>query len=338
MLNSWLDFLVDPVARRPLRRIGGELVADNGVVYPIVDGIPVLLRKDAAHTLDWSFHTDALVRRVRDGEVIDVVSAAVPSVQEREQVEREIAMGLDPAEAVIRRYIWYTSGNAYRDRPLSCPIPIPRFPQSGDGDLLLDIGCNWGRWTIAASRAGFRVIGIDPMLDLLLTAKRFSARQGIDATFVCADTRFLPFVDHMFDRAFSYGVLQHFSDEDCETALREVGRTLKPNGASLVQMAHSIGARSLWVQAGRGFRKPPLFDVRYRSLSKMFRMFTDSIGPTSVSIDCFFGLGLQASDIAYMGRFAQAATIASEALKRAARFVPLHLCADSVFMHSARPA
>jgi hypothetical protein len=67
-------------------------------------------------------------------------------------------------------------------------------------------------------------------------------------------------------------------------------------------------------------------------------MFTDSIGPTSVSIDCFFGLGLQASDIAYMGPIAKAATIASEALKRAARLVPLHLCADSVFMHSARTA
>ena len=43
-------FLVDPLEREPLSFAGDCLVARNGANYPIVDGIPVLLRVDLPPT------------------------------------------------------------------------------------------------------------------------------------------------------------------------------------------------------------------------------------------------------------------------------------------------
>jgi SAM-dependent methyltransferase/uncharacterized protein YbaR (Trm112 family) len=330
MHDSWHGGLVDPVFRRPLRHVDDMLIADDGTAYPVVDGIPVLLRADLTPTHRGVRRTFELARACPD-----IVTAANLTEPEKQTVRSDIAAGGDPAKAVIRRYLRRTNGNGYRDLAPGEDIPIPCFPITSDGALLLDIGCGWGRWSIAAAHAGFRVIGIDPMLGLLMAAKRYAAQQGIEATYICADARALPFANRMFDQAFSYSVLQHCSDADCTEALREIARTLKPDGASLIQMANRAGIRSLWGQALRGFREPTRFEVRYRALSAMQRMFTEAIGPTVVNIDCFFGLGLQGSDVSHMRPLAQLATRASELLKRAARIVPaLRGGADSVFMAS----
>ena len=175
------------------------------------------------------------------------------------------------------------------------------------------------------------------MLGPLMAAKRFAAKQGVDVDYICGDARCLPFADGAFDRAFSYSTLQHFSDQDCALTLGEIARVLGSEGSSTVQMAHWAGVRSLWHQARRGFREPARFEVRYRSLPQMMAMFAAAIGPTTVSIDCFFGLGLQASDTRHMWPLARLATATSEQFKRMAKAVPaLRSGADSVFLHSAK--
>ena len=69
----------------------------------------------------------------------------------------------------------------------------------------------------------------------------------------------------------------------------------------------------------------------------MMAMFTAAIGPTTISIDCFFGLGLQASDARHMRPLARLATATSEQLKCMAKTIPaLRWGADSVFLHSAK--
>ena len=50
-MKDWLrDCLVDPLEREPLILCGGLFVARNGANYPIVEGIPVLLRVDLPPT------------------------------------------------------------------------------------------------------------------------------------------------------------------------------------------------------------------------------------------------------------------------------------------------
>jgi SAM-dependent methyltransferase/uncharacterized protein YbaR (Trm112 family) len=335
--STWLSLLVDPIDRQPLHFYDRELIAANGIRYPIIEGVPVLIRADLPPTHLSSTRTVKMAELARQGLPIDPVFAVNLPKQIKDRMRREIASGCDPAEAVIRRLVPMTSGRGYRDLAPGDAIAIPTFPERGAGQLLLDLGCSWGRWTIAAARAGFHAIGIDPMIGHLIAAKRFAASRGVDADYICGDARCLPFVDGAFDRVFSYSVLQHFSDADCMTALREIGRVLKPSGASTIQMAHRVGVRSFWHQFRRGFRAPARFEVRYRSLPHMARMFADAIGPTSAAIDCFFGLGLQASDFAHMRPLGRAATMASEHLKQLARTVPaLRAVADSLFMHSAK--
>jgi uncharacterized protein YbaR (Trm112 family) len=337
-MKDWLrDCLVDPVERQPLSFARDRLVARNGANYPIVEGIPVLLRADLPPTHRGASRTVKLADMARQGLPIDLIAAVNLREELKAQIHREIAAGSDAAEAVIRRLVPLSNGFGYRDLAPGDAIPIPRFPERGGGECLLDIGSSWGRWTIAAARAGFRAVGLDPMLGPLMAAKRFAAKQGVDVDYICGDARCLPFADGTFERAFSYSTLQHFSDRDCALTLGEIARVLAPEGSSTVQMAHWAGVRSLWHQARRGFREPARFEVRYRSLPQMRAMFAGAIGPTTVSIDCFFGLGLQASDARHMRPLARLAIAASEQLKRMAKTVPaLRVGADSVFMHSAK--
>src|SRR6267143_4955553 len=67
----------------------------------------------------------------------------------------------------------------------------------------------WGRWTIAAARAGYTPIGMDLHIDALEAASRVSRQVGVRADYVCADVEHLPFRSGSIDVFFSYSVLQH---------------------------------------------------------------------------------------------------------------------------------
>ena len=71
------------------------------------------------------------------------------------------------------------------------PIPAIGLP-AAKGERLLDIGCNWGRWTIAAARKGYRVTGMDPDLGAVLAARRVAEQLGVNAEFVVADVKVSP--------------------------------------------------------------------------------------------------------------------------------------------------
>lgn len=336
-MERWLELLVDPVERKPLSVDGARLVAQNGAHYPIVDGIPVLLRSDIAPTFLGMQRSLELSGHALRGLPIDPIDALHLGETARAQIRQRVAAGEDAAEAVIQRFLLLTNGLGYRTALPRGAVPIPQFPLCGAGHRLLDVGCSWGRWTMAAARAGFTAIGVDPLLGPLLAGKRFAARNGFTVHFVCGDARCLPFANAAFDRVFSYSVLQHFSEDDCATALRETGRVLAPAGESLIQMAHRTGVRSLWHQARRGFRPAKGHEVRYRSLQDLLEMGESAIGPTSASVDCFFGLGLQPSDTAYMRPIARLATTLSETLKPlAVNVAALRSCADSLFLRSQR--
>ena len=61
-------------------------------------------------------------------------------------------------------------------------------------------------------------------------------------------------------------------------------------------MPNKYGVRCLYHQARRRFREPRDFEVRYWTLADLAAKFEEKLGPAEISVDCFFGLGLQASD------------------------------------------
>jgi hypothetical protein len=119
--------------------------------------------------------------------------------------------------------------------------------------------------------------------------------------------------------------------------VREMGRVLRTRGRALVQMPNRWGARCLYHQARRGFREARDFEVRYWSLAELEDVFTQAIGSTQISVDCFFGLGLQPSDAPLMDAKRRLVIESSELLRKVSLRAPvLRAVADSVYVESTR--
>jgi SAM-dependent methyltransferase len=304
-----------PRDRAPLDRSGEELACPAGHRYPLTDGIPVLLveEEEPTHGACW-------------------VSLEEPGADGRP------ADGIDPD---VQELIAATCGSLYKHlsgRLTAYPIPCLRLPP-GEGRSFLEVGCNWGRWCVAAARQGYRPLGVDPSLKGIAAARRVARQLGVEAEYVVADARHLPFEDKSFDAVFSYSVFQHFSKADTLASLDELGRVLRPGGESLVQMANVWGARSLWNQAReRRFREPRrLFDVRYWGPRELAEELERRVGPTRLEVDGFFTLNPQPADLELLPARNRAVVRTSEALRRASAVArPLTYAADSLYARSIR--
>jgi SAM-dependent methyltransferase/uncharacterized protein YbaR (Trm112 family) len=329
-------------------RDAGALAAGDGALecaaghrYPVVNGIPVFLLEEASDP----FGIQAAVLRRAAGAAGDerapelYLESLGLSSEELDQVACLWRAGERRIDPVVQYLIAATCGNAYK-ASMGClkSYPIPDVPLApGRGNWLLDLGCNWGRWCIAAARKGYRVVGVDPQLGALMAARRVALQLGLEIDFVCADARYLPFAPSVFDVAFSYSVLQHFSADNCRRAVSEIGRVLRPGGKAKVQLANVLGLRSALQIARRAGREPTAFEVRYYAPRHLLRLFEGHIGTARLEADCFFGLGLQAADADYMGPAGRIAMRSSEALKKASRwFSPLAFLADSVYVEASK--
>lgn len=216
--------------------------------------------------------------------------------------------------------------------------PIPNIPiTSGNNELLLDVGSNWGRWSVSAARKGWRVVGIDPSLGAILAAKRAFSGMGLDINFVCGDARFLPFKTDIFRCVFSYSVIQHFSEADAALCIAELGRVLRPGGFSKIQMAHKGGLRATYMRYRRDYLSAGQFRVRYWSLASLRDEFEKKIGPSTLIAEAFGGLGLLAEDRKFVSTKAKVLIAISTLLKNASLFVrPLIHFADSLYVVSIK--
>lgn len=111
------------------------------------------------------------------------------------------------------------------------------FDLLGDtkNQLLLDLGCGMGTFTVEAVLRGSRAIGIDPALVALEEARRLAVGLGaVDAGFVAADAAGLPFSGESFDGVVCADLTEHLDDETLADALREAARVLRPGGVLAV--------------------------------------------------------------------------------------------------------
>jgi 2-polyprenyl-3-methyl-5-hydroxy-6-metoxy-1,4-benzoquinol methylase/uncharacterized protein YbaR (Trm112 family) len=318
-----LEMIVCPRDKRELRVRFGRLECSEGHSYGILEGVPILLVGDVPQT-----HVEGH-RSLRVGETGDC-----------SQVPR-FNIGDDEIDPFVQQSIGATNGSLYQ--PLigklkEYPIPQLRMPR-GNGASFLEIGCSWGRWSIAAARAGYRPVGIDPSLKGIRAAQRVARQLAIEAIYLVADGRFLPFRKASFDHVFSYSVLQHLSISDVRATLGEVSRVLRPGAACTVQMANTFGVRSLQHQAKRGFRKATDFEVRYWTPRKLHRTFQEEIGPARLFVDGFFSLNAQISDVRLLPLRYRAVVYGSELLRRFSKALsPLRYVADSLYVEARKNA
>lgn len=317
--DPWFEReLICPRDRGDLQRDGDHLWCAQRHRYPIVDGIPIMLLDDVVQT--------------------------APDVTRRSLSAADLAMRsrlsyLAPVGAVdsyVQAAIVGTNGNLYgriAGKLPRYPIPEVRLPPAREGSQdLLDLGCNWGRWSIAAARRGYRPVGMDPGLESILPARRIARQLGVEARFVVGDARYIPFRAGRFDVVYSYGVLQHFSPADAKLAIAEAARVVAPRGTVLIQMAARYGLLSMLQQARRGFRAPHGFEVRYWKPSEIEASFRHLIGPTTLSVDGYLTLNPQPSDLDLLPPHYRQLVRLSEAMRSLSRRVPALLgIADSIF-------
>jgi len=315
------ELLVCPRDRQDLRHDDSHLVCGQGHRYAVIEGVPIMLVSDAEQT-----HIEG-TRALAIAESGDASSLA------------KFNLGPNDIDPFVRGTIGATNGGLYAHlvgRLTEYPIPGLRLP-SGENRQFLEVGCNWGRWCIAAARLGYKVVGIDPSLKSIRAANRVARQLGIKASYVVADGRFLPFRDQSFDQVFSYSVMQHLSKENVRVALAEIRRTLRVGGGALVQLPNVFGLRCLYHQIRRGFREARDFEVRYWQPAELLSTFNEGIGPSQLSVDGFFSLNVQPADLRLLILRYRAVVHASEALRRVSSKIPiLAKVADSLYVSAHR--
>lgn len=260
-LERWIVCPADKSRLRPTNP--SELVCQQGHRFPVVAGIPVLLTSELAATHPYFDETLAIAWERARGEAPLAISTAA---------------GVD---TFVQEEIVKTHGNLYhhlKGRLPRYPIPELRLP-AGEDAMLLDVGCNWGRWTLAAAQKGYCAIGLDPSLEACLAGQRVARQLGVEAAFIVGDARRLPFADGALDVVFSYSVLQHFAKADACLAVRDMARVTRSGGTVLAQMTNLYGLRQAYNRMRQLLRRETnLFRVRYWRPRELSRTFGDLVG------------------------------------------------------------
>jgi SAM-dependent methyltransferase len=309
------NILACPLDRSTLRPQEETLVCENNHLFPIEGGIPVF--------------TDAVRRE------------ATP--KNMDAVERE--PGQDGAiDAFVNDWVVNTNGNLYRNaRGRLKRYPIPQWPLApADGKVVVDVGCSWGRWSVAAARAGYFPVGLDVHIDALAAAGRVSRQLGAETAQVCGDIEALPFRSGSVDVVFSYSVLQHIDRAKVMRFFGEAARVLKPGGLCLVQLPNAYGLYSIARQARRGFRDAAAgtFEMRYWTRGGI-RQAIEGAGLRDLRLraDGFFSQDPQLSDLNLLSPLGRLVVLASHTGRKAADALPpLVSLADSLWVEAIAPA
>jgi SAM-dependent methyltransferase len=158
---------------------------------------------------------------------------------------------------------------------------------AGPGDLLLDLGCGFGRHAFEAARRGVAVVALDAGADEvdevratlgamieageLAPAARAGAVQG--------DALHLPFADGTFDRVIASEVLEHIPDD--VAAMSELARVLRPGGTMAVTVPRCGPELVNWVLSDE-YHDVPGGHVRiYRRSTLRGRLASTGLVPES---------------------------------------------------------
>ena len=310
------DYICCPRDHSDLRDVNGGLRCGSGHVYPVVEGVPVLLVEEDDPT---GYVADTL-RRVRSGT----------------RFSAEPSEGVD---SIVQQSIAATSGYLYR-RSMGqldhYPIPGFPFPDEAPG-ALLDVGAGWCRWTIAAASVGFEPVAVDPSLDLLLAGVRASRQLGIEIGAVAGAATSLPFKQGVFDASYSYSVFQAFDKREARRGFSEMARVTRPGGDVIVQLINGFGARAIMNHALQvlGVRDKGGFRTRYWTPHEMRTTFEETVGPTRLQVDSFFTQARQ-SDAEMMGLRGRTVLCGATAAATLSNQIPwLRNFADNLFVKAS---
>lgn len=120
------------------------------------------------------------------------------------------------------------------------------------GDVLLDLGCGFGRHAFESMRRGASVVACDMAHDELVQVRSmFGAMNeagdvppGVMGATSRGDATRLPFADGSFDRIIASEVMEHIPDD--VAALDELTRVLRPGGTMAITVPAWLPEKLCW--------------------------------------------------------------------------------------------
>ena len=101
--------------------------------------------------------------------------------------------------------------------------------QISKDDVILDFGCGGGLNTLLIGKKCKKIIGLDINYQSIYNAKNLSdCTKQIKSEFICAKLEEAAFTKNLFDKIFSFCVIEHV--EDFDSTVKEIFRILKPGG------------------------------------------------------------------------------------------------------------
>jgi ubiquinone/menaquinone biosynthesis C-methylase UbiE len=200
--SELLDIICDPCTKNPLQQIrndGGDFLAakDSSREYPVVDGIPIFFNDQEMTGSN---------RKYRD-------------------FYDKIAFFYDVYIALIsllcRKKGWHAARSEL----------IRRISTVRSGDGILEVGIGTGlNLELLPKETGY--FGVDISWKMLSRCRRRAARLRREAGLCLAQAEALPFRDESFDRVFSVGGFNFFTDK--QAAVNEMIRVAKPGATILI--------------------------------------------------------------------------------------------------------
>jgi ubiquinone/menaquinone biosynthesis C-methylase UbiE len=152
---------------------------------------------------------------------------------------------------------------------------------------------------------------------------------------IVGDSRYIPFSSKFLDVVFSFSVLHHFNKNDTKLTLKQISRTLKTNGTSLIQLSNAYGLRNVTIEIKRGFKRQSLFDMQYWTPRELKDVFEDLIGPTILVPHAYLSTGALMCDLKYLPFKYRLLVRTSEMLRKISQKIKwMELFADSIYVKS----
>jgi SAM-dependent methyltransferase len=158
----------------------------------------------------------------------------------------------------------------------------------GAGDVVLDIGCGYGRHSYEVVRRGAHAVALDlsdtELKDVLGTFRAMAGEEvlpdGAHGSVVNASALSLPFGDATFDHVIASEVLEHIPDDT--DAMAEIARVTKPGGTIAVTVPRTGQEVVCWILS-REYHDTPGGHVRiYRRRQIADRLRGAGLDPVGI--------------------------------------------------------
>lgn len=150
-------------------------------------------------------------------------------------------------------------------------IAMRMLPKLAADSFVLDVGVGRGVWLLKLVQAGYRVIGLDYVNEIVRKGNADIKLHNVveRARFIHGDVRDIPLADATFDAVTDIGVLQHLDPVDWDKYVSEISRVLKQGGYVLTVSLSKETQRFL------GFRPKTSNESRFEKFGVSYSFFTE---------------------------------------------------------------